>query len=112
MCTKSATYGVADTFPKHGLLPKQATNVESFRQRFPDYDGRNVRVAVLDTGVDPAALGLDGPNKVVDIIDCSGAGDVPLQRVEAQARTDDSAILELESPTTKRKLLVLSLIHI
>lgn len=106
MCTKSATYGVADTFPKHGLLPKQATNVESFRQRFPDYDGRNVRVAVLDTGVDPAALGLDGPNKVVDIIDCSGAGDVPLQRVEAQARTDDSAILELESPTTKRKLLV------
>lgn len=92
-------------FPVEGLLPKQSTKAESFRQRFPKYDGRNVRVAVLDTGVDPAALGLDGPNKVVDIIDCSGAGDVPLQRVDAKPASDGAA-LELESPTTRRKLLI------
>lgn len=93
------------SFPISGLLPKQATKVESFREKFPSYDGRNVRVAVLDTGVDPAALGLDGPNKVVDIIDCSGAGDVTLQAVEAKP-TEDGAALQLVSPTTKRTLLV------
>jgi len=95
----------SSSFPIHGLLPKQATKVESFREKFPHYDGRNVRVAVLDTGVDPAALGLDGPNKVVDIIDCSGAGDVKLQAVAAKFSADRSA-LELVSPTTKRTLLV------
>ena len=95
----------SSSFPIHGLLPKQATKVESFREKFPNYDGRNVRVAVLDTGVDPAALGLDGPNKVVDIIDCSGAGDVKLQEVAAKFNADRST-LQLVSPTTKRTLLV------
>ncbi|WFD01920.1 tripeptidyl-peptidase II [Malassezia obtusa] len=92
-------------FPVQGLLPKQATGADAFLKRFPEYDGRGVRVAVLDTGVDPAALGLDGPNKVVDVIDCSGAGDVPLTPVEAR-RTEDGTALALVSPTTQRTLLV------
>lgn len=92
-------------FPVDGLLPKQATHADAFLQRFPTYDGRHVRVAVLDTGVDPAALGLDGPNKVVDVIDCSGAGDVQLTPVDA-APTDDGAALALVSPTTQRTILV------
>ncbi|PKI84840.1 tripeptidyl-peptidase II [Malassezia vespertilionis] len=92
-------------FPVEGLLPKQATMAESFLQRFPKYNGRGVRVAVLDTGVDPAALGLDGPNKVVDVIDCTGGGDVPLRVVEAQASSYDDAF-EVVSPETGRKLLV------
>ncbi|WFD30283.1 tripeptidyl-peptidase II [Malassezia sp. CBS 17886] len=92
-------------FPTEGLLPKQATNADAFLARFPEYDGRDVRVAVLDTGVDPAALGLDGPNKVVDVIDCTGGGDVPLDTVEAR-KSADGASVELVSPTTKRTLLV------
>ena len=101
----SAAVPAKGPFPVNGLLPKQATHADAFLKRFPEYDGRNVRVAVLDTGVDPAALGLDGPNKVVDVIDCSGAGDVPLQPVEAQP-AHDGAALALTSPTTKRTLLV------
>ncbi|KAL4400900.1 serine-type endopeptidase [Malassezia pachydermatis] len=92
-------------FPVDGLLPKQATKADAFLQRCPTYDGRGVRVAVLDTGVDPAALGLNGPNKVVDIIDCTGAGDVPLQTVEAQPGAE-SDTLQLTSPATGRTLLV------
>lgn len=92
-------------FPVEGLLPKQATQVDAFLQRFPAYNGRGVRVAVLDTGVDPAALGLSGPNKVVDVIDCTGAGDVPLTTVEAAPASDGQALV-LRSPTTQRSLLV------
>ncbi|WFD36301.1 tripeptidyl-peptidase II [Malassezia cuniculi] len=91
-----------DSFPVEGLLPRQATRADAFTRRFPNYDGRNVRVAVLDTGVDPAAIGLNGPNKMVDIIDCTGAGDIKLKEVSGTAKDD---AIEIISQFTGRTLL-------
>jgi len=58
-------------FPTSGLLPKETTQALSFIKKYPEYDGSGVRVGILDTGVDPAAIGLDVKGKMVDVIDCS-----------------------------------------
>ncbi|ORY75467.1 subtilase family-domain-containing protein [Protomyces lactucae-debilis] len=71
--------------PIASLQPKRETKVDAFLAANPDYDGRGVRVAVLDTGIDPGAVGLartpSGAPKILDLVDCSGSGDVRLTTV-------------------------------
>jgi tripeptidyl-peptidase II len=74
---------MANTAPTwDGLLPKRETQAYQFVQEHPEYDGRGIVVGILDTGVDPAAEGLsvcpDGRPKVIDVVDCSGSGDVKM----------------------------------
>ncbi|XP_032527236.2 tripeptidyl-peptidase 2 [Danaus plexippus] len=72
-------------FPVWGLMPKRETGVVSFLNKYPEYDGRNTVIAILDSGVDPAAEGLKvtstGETKVIERYDCSGCGDVDTSTV-------------------------------
>lgn len=65
--------------------PCQETGVVSFLKANPSFDGRGVIIAVLDTGVDPAADGLketsEGKRKVIEICDVTGAGDVDTSHI-------------------------------
>ena len=74
-------------FPAVDLVPKKETRVLEFLEKFPDYDGRNVRIGILDTGIDPNSAGIrfmaDGRTpKLVDMVDCTGSGDVDISTMK------------------------------
>lgn len=65
-------------------IPKAETGVLSLLEKNPQADGRGVKIAVLDTGCDLRAGGLerttDGKRKYLDFIDCTGDGDVMMKK--------------------------------
>jgi len=72
-----------------GLMPLGSTGVVDFRALRPTADGRGVLIAILDSGIDPATLGLittaQGTPKILDLRDFSGEGHVPLALVAPDA---------------------------
>jgi len=73
-----------------------------FLAKYPKADGRGVRMAIMDTGCDLAARGMektsDGKPKYLDFIDCTGDGDVDMTtQVEVVVKKNESN--ETESVT-------------
>ncbi|XP_047941197.1 tripeptidyl-peptidase 2 isoform X1 [Salvia hispanica] len=77
------------------LMPKKEIAADRFVKEHPEYDGRGVIVAIFDSGVDPAAVGLevtsDGKPKVLDVIDCTGSGDIDTSTI---VKADDSGCIK------------------
>lgn len=80
--------------PLAGQLPKQDLGVQAFLESLPEFDGRGIRVAILDTGIDPGHPLLQttstGHRKVVDWYDATSDGYLTTATV---SRADESGSL-------------------
>ena len=69
-----------------GLLPRRSVGAEQFLIEHPEYDGRGVVIAILDSGIDAGVPGLrtttTGLPKLLDLRDFSGEGRIALTRLE------------------------------
>ncbi|MBM4372941.1 MAG: S8 family serine peptidase, partial [Deltaproteobacteria bacterium] len=78
------------------LLSTDRVGARDFVRAHPEWDGRGVVVAVLDTGVDPSVPGLaalpQGGPKVIEARDFTGQGTVKLRRPEVKTEGPEEVL--------------------
>jgi len=80
----------------YDLLSTDTVGAHQFIKKHPEWDGRGVVIAVLDTGVDMSAAGLStnttGETKVIDARDFSGQGVVHLRKPEKKKENGEPVL--------------------
>ncbi|VEU36565.1 unnamed protein product [Pseudo-nitzschia multistriata] len=80
MVAATSASASSSAFSSSRSIPKEETRILDLLQGQPAADGRGVKIAVLDTGCDLAAAGLQetstGLPKYLDFLDCTGDGDI------------------------------------
>lgn len=59
-----------EKYPSGSLKPKAETGVLNFLAKYPNFNGTGVTIAILDSGVDPNAVGLKVGNKSKLMFSC------------------------------------------
>lgn len=84
---------MSSSFPIEDLIPKKETKVDAFLEKYPEYNGKDIIIGILDTGVDPGAAGLwtnpDGTSKLIGVVDCTGSGDIDVSTEREAVLEDD-----------------------
>lgn len=58
--SSSGTNAIIDSgFPSASLIPRYETGVVNFLQKYPEFNGKDVTIAIFDSGVDPKGSGLE-----------------------------------------------------
>merc|ERR1712166_580543 len=77
-------------------VPDAETEARTFISKYPQSDGRGIVIAIIDTGIDPGAPGLqvtsDGKPKVIDVVDTTGAGDVDTSKKAAAGSEEHTVV--------------------
>uniref|UniRef100_A0AC35GTT8 Peptidase S8/S53 domain-containing protein n=1 Tax=Panagrolaimus sp. PS1159 TaxID=55785 RepID=A0AC35GTT8_9BILA len=84
-------------------IPKKDTQQNKFLKKYPEYDGRGILIAIIDTGVDVSLPGMQktstGLPKIIDCYDFSGDGDVDTSTVRKMG--NDNFLIRLSNRKMK-----------
>ncbi len=91
----------SNAFTSSRSIPKEETKILDLLQSQPTADGRGVKIAVLDTGCDLAAAGLqetsEGLPKYLDFLDCTGDGDIDTTATATIPEANETAVIKGKS---------------
>jgi len=91
----------SNAFTSSRSIPKGETKVLDLLQGQPTADGRGVKIAILDTGCDLAAAGLqetsEGLPKYLDFLDCTGDGDIDTTATATIPEANETSVIKGKS---------------